>query len=194
MITILYQSTSDLLHLPTLPDMADIVDARRRSELMAGIRGRDTQPEIAVRRVAHRMGLRFRLHRKHLPGRPDLVFPKLRLAVFVHGCFWHHHKGCKFAHIPKTRVRFWTEKFEQNTARDDRNVRALRDLGWRVFTIWECETHKDDDIRGLLTRFVNDAPAGRARSSWTPDRGLRNAGFRTPDTGSLNRWLVQTSR
>ena len=141
--------------------MADIVDPRRRSELMAGIRGRDTRPEIAVRRMAHRMGLRFRLHRKDLPGRPDLVFVRHRVAVFVHGCFWHHHRGCKYAHIPKSRVSFWREKFTQNTARDDRNAKALRDLGWRVLTIWECETRKDDDIRRLLAGLLNAPPAAR---------------------------------
>ena len=100
--------------------MTDIVDRQRRSEMMAGIRGRDTAPEMAVRRVAHPMGLRFRLQRKDLPGRPDLMLPKHRLAVFVHGCFWHRHGGCRYASTPKSRVAFWTEKFESNVARDAR--------------------------------------------------------------------------
>ena len=139
---------------PHSPIMADIVNPRRRSELMAGIRGRDTRPEVTVRRVAHRMGLRFRLHRKDLPGRPDLVFVRHRLAVFVHGCFWHYHKGCKYAHIPKSRVSFWTDKFAKNTARDDRNTHALRDMGWRVLTIWECETADLHHVRRLLTDYV----------------------------------------
>ena len=147
--------------------MADIVDPRRRSELMAGIRGKDTRPEIMVRRVAHRMGLRFRLHRKDLPGRPDLVFVRHRLAVFVHGCFWHHHQGCKYAHIPKSRVSFWKEKFAQNAARDDRNAKALQDLGWRVLTIWECETHKEDDIRRNLTGLLKHCAA--VQSGARPD-------------------------
>ena len=120
--------------------MTDIVDSKRRSELMAGIRGRDTAPERAVRRIAHRMGLRFRLHRKDLPGRPDLVFPKHRLAVFVHGCFWHRHGGCRHASTPKSRTAFWTEKFEANVDRDARQEAALRTLGWRGLVIWECET------------------------------------------------------
>jgi len=119
--------------------MTDIVNSKRRSELMAGIRSRDTAPELAVRRAAHRMGLRFRLHRKDLPGRPDLVFPKHRLAVFVHGCFWHRHEGCKISHIPKTRTAYWKEKFERNVARDKRNQQALQALGWRVIVVWECE-------------------------------------------------------
>ena len=102
-------------------------------------RGKDTAPELAVRRIAHGMGLRFRLHRRNMPGRPDLVFPRHRLAVFVHGCLWHQHQGCRFAHIPKSRVAFWKEKFAANVARDKRNIAALRGLGWRVLVIWECQ-------------------------------------------------------
>ena len=135
--------------------MTDIVDSRRRSELMAGIRVRDTAPELAVRRIAHRMGLRFRLHRKDLPGRPDLVFPKHRLAVFVHGCFWHQHDGCQYAHIPKSRTEFWTEKFAQNVARDRRNEDALRTLGWRVLVIWECETGGEEAVARQLAEVTS---------------------------------------
>ena len=120
--------------------MSDIFDKRRRSELMARIRARDTAPELSVRRIAHRMGLRFRLHRKDLPGCPDLVLPKHRLVVFVHGCFWHRHRGCSRASTPKSRVRFWTEKLAANVARDRRTEAAVRALGWRVLVIWECET------------------------------------------------------
>ncbi len=120
--------------------MTDIVDSKRRSELMARIRGRDTAPELAVRRIAHRMGLRFRLHCRDLPGRPDLVFPKHRVAVFVHGCFWHRHEGCRHASTPKSRIAFWTEKFAANVERDARKEVALKTLGWKVFVIWECET------------------------------------------------------
>lgn len=134
--------------------MTDIVDSRRRSEMMAGIRGRDTAPERAVRRVAHRMGLRFRLHRKDLPGRPDLVFPRHRLAVFVHGCFWHRHEGCRYAYTPKSRVAFWTRKFAENAARDRRNEDALRDLGWRVLIVWECEARDAEAVGMRLARCV----------------------------------------
>ena len=130
--------------------MTDIVNSRRRSEMMAGIKGRDTTPEIAVRCIAHKLGLRFRLHRKELPGRPDLVFPKHRLAVFVHGCFWHRHKGCRYAYTPKSRVAFWTDKFAGNVARDKRNEEALHDLGWKVLVIWECETRDDEIVRRRL--------------------------------------------
>ncbi|MXW40845.1 MAG: DNA mismatch endonuclease Vsr [Synechococcus sp. SB0668_bin_15] len=120
--------------------MTDIMDSKRRSELMAGIRSCNTTPELAVRRIAHRMGLRFRLHRKDLPGRPDLVFPKHRLVVFVHGCFWHRHEGCRHASIPKSRTDFWMTKLAANVARDRRQEAALQALGWQVLVIWGCET------------------------------------------------------
>ncbi len=134
--------------------MTDIVDKDRRSELMARIRGRDTAPELAVRRIAHRMGLRFRLQRKDLPGRPDLVLPKHRLAVFVHGCFWHRHEGCRYASTPKSRVAFWTEKFEANVVRDARQEAALRALGWRVLVIWQCETRDEAVIERRLAASI----------------------------------------
>ena len=134
--------------------MTDIFDSKRRSELMAGIRGRDTSPELKVRRVAHRMGLRFRLHRKDLPGRPDLVFPRHRLVVFVHGCFWHRHAGCRHASTPKTRIAFWTAKFAANVARDVRQEEALRSLGWRVLVIWECETRHKAVVERRLASLI----------------------------------------
>lgn len=143
--------------------MTDIVDARRRSEIMASIKGHDTAPERVVRRIAHRMGLRFRLHRRDLPGRPDLVFPGHRLAVFVHGCFWHRHQGCRYAYTPKSRVPFWTRKFAANVARDERNERELHDLGWRVLAIWECETRDAAAVEGRLDDAIrrNRFPASR---------------------------------
>lgn len=149
--------------------MTDIVDNRRRSEMMAGIKARDTAPEIAVRCIAHELGLRFRLHRKELPGRPDLVFPKHRLAVFVHGCFWHRHEGCRYAYTPKSRVAFWTEKFAGNVARDKRNEEALHDLGWKVLVIWECETRDDETVRRHLEDSIKQnvaipTPGGCCRS------------------------------
>ena len=142
--------------------MTDIVDSRRRSEMMAGIKGRDTKPELVVRRIAHKLGLRFRLHRKDLPGRPDLVFPRRRLAIFVHGCFWHRHDGCRYAYTPKSRIGFWTRKFAQNIARDRCNEEALRTLDWRVLIIWECETRDEDTVRQYLEEYVKwgEAPPG----------------------------------
>ena len=145
--------------------MTDIVDSQRRSEMMARIRGRDTVPEIVVRRIAHKLGLRFRLHRKDLPGRPDLVFPKHRLAVLVHGCFWHRHGGCRYAYTPKSRIAFWTDKFARNVARDQRNEKALRELGWRVLVIWECETRDKEKIKQRLLEIVGHAVPNLARES-----------------------------
>ena len=134
--------------------MTDIVDSRRRSKMMARIRGRDTAPEITVRRISHGLGFRFRLHRKDLLGRPDLVFPRHRLAVFVHGCFWHRHSGCRYAYTPKSHIAFWMEKFAHNIARDRRNEEALRNLGWQVLLIWECETRDKETVRQYLERHI----------------------------------------
>ena len=140
--------------------MTDNVDSRRRREIMAGIRGLNTAPELAVRRIAHGLGLRFRLHRKDLPGCPDLVFPKHGLAVFVHGCFWHQHSRCAYSHIPKTNTVYWMEKFARNVARDRRNEDALRAGGWRVLVIWECETVDKEKIRKRLVTVVDHNGSG----------------------------------
>lgn len=118
---------------------ADIVSPEQRSQMMKRIRGKDTKPEMIVRSACHAMGLRFRLHRKDLPGSPDLVFPKFRLCLFVHGCFWHRHAGCQYAYTPKTRVEFWLAKFTKNAARDLEVEKALHAQGWRTEIIWECE-------------------------------------------------------
>ncbi len=106
------------------------------------------------------MGLRFRLHRKDLPGTPDIVFPRHRTVVFVHGCFWHRHRGCRKASTPKTRVEFWETKFAQNSRRDERNVAALEALGWRVFVIWECQTRRPQETAiALNTAFSEETVA-----------------------------------
>ena len=112
---------------------------------------------MVVRRTAHRLGFRFRLYRKDLPGRPDLVFPRYRVVVLVHGCFWHRHEGCRYAYTPRSRVEFWTEKFRQNVVRDRRTEDALRSLGWRVLVIWECETRDDAVVADRLKRFLRSA-------------------------------------
>jgi DNA mismatch endonuclease (patch repair protein) len=119
--------------------MTDRLSRERRSWNMSRIRSRDTQPERIVRSALHRAGYRFRLHRRDLPGRPDIVLPRYHTAIFVHGCFWHRHKQCRLAYTPKSRVTFWTEKFRRNVERDRENTAALRKLGWRVITVWECE-------------------------------------------------------
>lgn len=118
----------------------DRFDQQTRSRVMSAVRGRDTSPELAVRKMVHSMGYRFRLHRKDLPGTPDLVFPKLKLALFVHGCFWHQHRGCAKSKRPTTNETFWNNKLSANIARDDRVQSELSTAGWRVHTIWECET------------------------------------------------------
>lgn len=119
--------------------MVDVVDKATRSRMMSGIRGKNTKPELLVRKALHALGFRFRLHVKELPGKPDLVFPKHRAVVFVQGCFWHRHQQCRYAAVPKSNVEFWAEKLDENRKRDVLHEQQLKILGWRVFTIWECE-------------------------------------------------------
>lgn len=130
--------------------VVDRIAKERRSWLMSRVGSKDTVPEMKVRRAAHAMGLRFRLHVQKLPGRPDLVFPRHQTVAFVHGCFWHRHPGCKKASSPKTREEFWEAKFEANVARDKRVTGQLAALGWRVVTIWECETKAADIMEEKL--------------------------------------------
>lgn len=120
---------------------------------MSRIRSKDTLPELRVRRAAHALGLRYRLHRKDLPGTPDLVFPRYRTAIFVHGCFWHRHFECRKASLPKSRLDYWQAKFDANIARDARSERDLRHMGWRVFTLWECQTTNLDVITSKLAEI-----------------------------------------
>ena len=122
-----------------VPDMADTISKERRSWNMSRIRGKDTRPELIVRSTLHRMGYRFRLHRKDLPGKPDIILPKYRTVIFVHGCYWHRHKNCKLAYTPKSRTEFWRTKFQGTMERDKRNQLELKKLGWKVVVIWECE-------------------------------------------------------
>lgn len=133
--------------------MVDTLSPAERSERMSRIRSRDTKPELWVRRLLHSRGFRFRLHRKDLPGRPDLVLPKYDAVVFVQGCFWHAHH-CQKGRIPGTRGDFWQAKFEGNKKRDARNTRALRSAGWRVFTVWECELTKPATRERVLERLI----------------------------------------
>lgn len=118
--------------------MTDIVDSQTRSRLMAGIRGKDTKPELILRRSLHALGFRYRLHVKGISGKPDLVLPKYRAVIFVHGCFWHRHPDCRYASTPSTRPEFWASKFAANVARDNAVRWNLLLDGWRVATIWEC--------------------------------------------------------
>jgi DNA mismatch endonuclease (patch repair protein) len=118
--------------------MTDVVNKSTRSRMMAGIKGKNTGPERVLRQAMHKQGFRFRLHARQLPGRPDLLFPKYKAAVFVHGCFWHRHRNCRYATTPATRPEFWQTKFASNVARDRASVTALINSGWRVAIVWEC--------------------------------------------------------
>lgn len=122
--------------------------------MMARIRGKSTKPELIVRRTAHQLGYRFRLHRKQLPGTPDLSFPRLRLAVFVNGCFWHRHPNCRYAYTPKSNIDFWTRKFSNNIQRDIRVKEQLESMGWRIAVIWECETADSLALRDTLSTIL----------------------------------------
>jgi len=138
--------------------MADTLTSERRSWNMSRIRGRDTGPELLLRSLLHRAGFRFRLHAKQLAGRPDVVLPKYQTAIFVHGCFWHRHPGCRNATTPSTRREFWQEKFDGNVSRDARNRTALEAAGWTVMTVWECELKADAEgvVRHLARELRGD--------------------------------------
>lgn len=133
--------------------MADHVTADKRSAIMRSIKGRNTAPELIVRKAAHRLGLRFRLHGRKLPGSPDLVLPKWRTVVFVNGCFWHRHPGCRRTTIPKSSIQFWVEKFRANVARDERNYVKLAELGWRVVVLWQCQVRSVESATEALRPF-----------------------------------------
>lgn len=136
----------------------DVVSPDKRSRMMAGIRGKDTKPEIAVRKLVYGMGFRFRLHRRDLPGSPDLVFPRLRKVIFVHGCFWHRHPGCRFAYTPKSNVGFWLAKLEANMRRDAAAQDALVVLGWDVLIVWECEVADAAGLSKKILSFLSAEP------------------------------------
>lgn len=124
----------------------DVVDSATRSKMMSNIKGKNTRPEIVVRKFLHANGYRFRIHRKDLPGNPDIVLPKLRTCIFVHGCFWHRHTNCKFATTPMSRREFWQDKFSKNVERDSRNISKLQSDGWSVLVIWECDLKLGDSV------------------------------------------------
>ena len=118
--------------------MTDIYSINKRSQIMSNISGKDTKPEIAIRKIAHSLGYRFRLHKKDLPGKPDIVFPKYKKVIFVNGCFWHGHKNCNRSKLPTTNKIFWKEKITGNIKKDKRNYRGLKKLGWGYLIIWQC--------------------------------------------------------
>jgi len=153
----------------------DTLTPSARSLNMSQIRGHDTAPERVVRSFLHRQGFRFRLHAKNLPGTPDIVLAKYRCVVLVHGCFWHRHRGCQFAYTPKSRQEFWENKFNANKTRDLRVHRALLRLGWRVITVWECETKSSRSLTQKLLPLVS----GRSQRARDQARSIDDS-YRSP--------------
>lgn len=142
--------------------MADTVSPERRSAIMRSVRHKHTSPEILVRRAAHKLGLRFRLHKSGLPGRPDLVLRKWRTVVFVNGCFWHRHPGCKRTTTPKSNIEFWERKFTENVERDGANYARLTAMGWRVVVIWQCEVRTPALALEILRGYFPEARPNNA--------------------------------
>ena len=140
----------------------DVVDSATRSRMMARIRSKDTKPEMTVRRYLHGQGFRYRLHVRDLPGSPDLVLPKYRVAILVHGCFWHRHAGCRFATTPASNVERWNVKFRANMDRDARKLESLEKAGWHVIVVWECELRRDP--AGRLQRLAQEIMQQDSRS------------------------------
>jgi DNA mismatch endonuclease (patch repair protein) len=134
----------------------DHVDRTKRSLIMAAVHSKDTSPEMAVRKIVHGLGYRYQLHVRTLPGCPDLVFPVRRKIIFVHGCFWHRHRNCRYATSPKTHPEFWEAKFAANVVRDRRARRELRRMDWAVLTVWQCELKKPDRLTERLDDFLSD--------------------------------------
>ena len=130
--------------------MVDIISEEQRSWNMSRIRSKNTKPEMVVRSMLHRMGFRFRLHDRKLPGNPDIVLPKYKTVIFVNGCFWHRHSGCRYAYTPKSRINLWEEKFSRNIERDQEARYKLEILNWKVLTVWECETR---DVQSLMAKL-----------------------------------------
>lgn len=134
--------------------MMDRISPKHRSWNMSRIRSGNTRPEIIVRSVLHSMGYRFRLHRNDLPGKPDIVLPKYRTIIFVHGCFWHRHSGCKYTYTPKSRIEFWEKKFLRNIERDQEAREKLELMNWKVLIVWECETRDVQSLMAKLKRIL----------------------------------------
>lgn len=134
--------------------MADVFSREQRSAIMRGVGRRNTAPEVLVRRMLHKAGYRFRLERTDLPGKPDIVLPKYRSAIFVHGCFWHGHEGCRRAGLPITNHDFWKNKIEGNKRRDEAAIKALAELGWSSLVVWQCETRDKEALWERLSQFL----------------------------------------
>jgi DNA mismatch endonuclease (patch repair protein) len=152
--------------------LADIVDPLKRSEIMSGIRAKDTKPELVVRRLLHRLGYRFRLHRKDLPGKPDIVLPKWNTVVFVHGCFWHGHENCPLFRLPKSKSAFWADKISANQRRDDIVKSELSSKDWRIVEVWECAIKGRTRLRHeTLSKMLSNAIQSE-KNNFVSIRGL----------------------
>ncbi|PKM14559.1 MAG: very short patch repair endonuclease [Gammaproteobacteria bacterium HGW-Gammaproteobacteria-2] len=138
--------------------MTDVVDSKTRSRMMSGIRGKNTKPELALRKALHSRGFRYRLNDRRLPGHPDLVLPKYRTAILVHGCFWHRHEGCRFATSPSTRPEFWQAKFDENTRRDREVQQLITKQGWRLATVWECALKRSEQVTAVTDLLAGWLP------------------------------------
>ncbi|MGB8700479.1 MAG: very short patch repair endonuclease [Thermosynechococcaceae cyanobacterium] len=136
--------------------MTDRLSPQRRSALMSRVTSKDTTPELSVRQRLHRLGYRYRLHRKDLPGKPDLTFGRSRKAIFIHGCFWHGHEGCRFGRLPKSNLDYWQPKLERNMQRDRANAERLREAGWDILVLWQCELKDIDGAIAKLVAFLED--------------------------------------
>ncbi|MFU8858363.1 MAG: very short patch repair endonuclease [Deferrisomatales bacterium] len=136
--------------------MTDVFSKEKRSWIMSRVKGRDTKPEVLVRSFVHRMGFRFRIHRRDLPGSPDIVLPRHKKVIFVHGCFWHGHKRCRRAKRPTTNEGFWNQKLDGNVKRDMRFRRRLRQIGWEVLVVWQCEIRSPEKLLRKLEGFLHD--------------------------------------
>lgn len=142
----------------------DVFSKGKRSQIMSRISGKDTKPEIVVRSLLHRMGYRFRLHKQSMPGRPDIILPKHKKVIFVHGCFWHGHKDCPRSKRPSTNVEFWNKKIDGNIERDKKNIKSLENLGWETLILWTCEIKNQDVLKHKLISFMDTRKLNRAEN------------------------------
>lgn len=164
--------------------MADVVDKLTRSRMMSGIRGKNTKPERVIRSVLHSAGFRYRVHVSDLPGKPDLVFPKYKAVILVHGCFWHRHAGCWWNTNPASNSEFWNVKFAQNVQRDAQNIADLEDLGWRVAVVWECALRlpKKEQIASVIGAWLENG--GRSLTLPKNSDLRRRKGLEAPQRGN----------
>jgi len=161
--------------------------------MMAAVRSKDTQPEVVVRRLLHKNGYRYRIHRSDLPGKPDIVLSSKRKIIFVHGCFWHQHEGCDFSHVPKSNRGYWAPKLKANRSRDRKHIKALRAGGWECLVVWECELSKPNRLDRLLSRFLGPGFAPRTSTQTEASRRQLNRRLRRISARSARRRTLRSS-